>query len=77
MTPAASRVGRRRRDERGAIAVLSAVVAVVLLIISAFVVDIGSTWARRGQLQVQADKAALLAAPSLPAVDAESRKSVA
>lgn len=77
MTSAGPRVGLRRRDERGAIAVISAVVAVVLLIISAFVVDIGSTWARRGQLQVQADKAALLAAPSLPAVDAESRKSVA
>jgi hypothetical protein len=69
--------GARGRDEHGAIAVVSALVAVVLLLISAFVVDIGSTWARRGQLQVQADKAALLAAESLPAVDAASRQDVA
>jgi hypothetical protein len=68
---------RHRGEERGAIAVISAVVAVVLLLISAFVVDLGSTWARRGQLQVQADKAALLAAQSLPAVDDASRSRVA
>jgi hypothetical protein len=66
-----------RDEERGAIAVISGVVAVVLLLISAFVVDLGSTWARRGQLQVQADKAALLAAQSLPAVDDASRLRVA
>lgn len=77
MRPGVSGPGRRERDELGAIAVISAVVSVVLLIISAFVVDIGSTWARRGQLQVQADKAALLAAPSLPAVDDISEKEVA
>jgi hypothetical protein len=68
---------RRRAGEGGAIALVSALVAVVLLVISAFVVDIGSTWARRGQLQLQADRAALLAAESLPAVDAASKKDVA
>ncbi len=68
---------RHRRGEDGAIAVISALVAVVLILISAFVVDLGSTWARRGQLQIQADKAALLAAQSLPAVDAESQKKAA
>jgi Flp pilus assembly protein TadG len=67
----------RPRGQDGAIAVVSGLVAVVLLLISAFVVDLGSTWARRGQLQIQADKAALLAAQSLPAVDADSRKKVA
>lgn len=67
----------RFRDERGAIAVVSGLVAVVLLMISAFVVDLGSTWARRGQLQRQADQAALLAAQSLPAVDDESRRKAA
>jgi hypothetical protein len=77
MTRAVPALTRRRGDERGAIAVISAVVAVVLLLISAFVVDLGSTWARRGQLQVQADKAALLAAQSLPAVDDASRLRVA
>ena len=74
-------VGVRRlavsRDERGAIAVISAVVAVVLMLIGAFVIDIGSTWAWRGKLQVQADKAALLAARSLPATDATSQKKAA
>jgi Flp pilus assembly protein TadG len=72
-----ARRGALRRREDGAIAVISAVVSVVLLVISAFVVDIGSTWARRGQLQVQADKAALLAASSLPAVDATSERNAA
>ncbi|MGE5719631.1 MAG: hypothetical protein ACM3XQ_07125, partial [Nocardioidaceae bacterium] len=67
----------RPRDERGAIAVISGVVAVVLMLISAFVVDLGSTWARRGQLQLQADRAALLAAKSLPATDDTTRRNAA
>lgn len=66
-----------RRDDRGAIALISALVAVVLLIVSAFVVDIGSTWARRGQLQVQADRAALLAAEDLPATTESAKQRVA
>ena len=41
----------------------------VLLVISAFVVDFGTTWLRRGELQQQADKAALFAAEALPAAD--------
>jgi hypothetical protein len=68
---------RRAHRERGAIAVVSGLVAVVLLLICAFVVDLGSTWARRGQLQVQADQAALLAGRSLPATDDTSRRNVA
>jgi len=67
----------RPRDERGAIAVISGVVALVLMLISAFVVDLGSTWARRGQLQLQADRAALLAAKSLPATDDTTRRNAA
>src|SRR5512139_2213890 len=63
----------RSRDESGAIAVISAIVAMVLMLISAFVIDLGSTWARRGDLQVQADKAALLAARNLPATDDASK----
>ncbi len=59
----------RARDERGVVAVIAGIVAVVLMLVSAFVIDLGSTWARRGDLQVQADKAALLAARSLPATD--------
>lgn len=60
-------VERRRPDEGGAIAVLTAVVAVVLLVTAALAVDIGNTWARRGLLQKQADQAALFAAQYLPA----------
>lgn len=67
----------RHGEEGGVIALLSALVAVVMLAVSAFAVDIGSTWARRGQLQIQADKAALLAAESLPAVDEASSRRVA
>ena len=44
--------GRRSRDDRGAVAVLTGLVSVVLLIVAGFAVDIGNTWARRGQLQV-------------------------
>ena len=53
--------GRRDRDDRGAIAVLTALVSVVLLVMAGFAVDIGNTWARRGQLQVQADRATFVA----------------
>lgn len=58
---------RERRNERGAIAVLTALVSVVLLVVAGLAVDIGNTWARRGQLQVQADRAATYAASFLPA----------
>ena len=80
MTRRSSLAGRRGpagRDESGAIALISGLVSVVLLVVAAFVVDIGGTWARRGQLQLQADNAALFAAESLPAVDAASEKAVA
>jgi hypothetical protein len=63
----------RTRDDAGAVAVISGIVAVVLMLVSAFVIDLGSTWARRGDLQVQADKAALLAARNLPATDGPSK----
>lgn len=68
----------RARDERGAVAVLvSLVVAFVLLGVAALTVDIGNTWARRGQLQTQADQAALFAASYLPANDDAGRTRVA
>lgn len=71
------RLAERSRDERGAVAVVSAIVAIVLMLVSAFVIDIGSTWARRGDLQVQADRAALLAARRLPATDDATRTTAA
>lgn len=65
------------RDERGAVAVLTALVSVVLLVVAGLAVDIGNTWARRGQLQVQADRAATYAASFLPADSAAERLEVA
>lgn len=71
------RVRGRTRDERGVVAIVSAAVAITLLVVSAFVVDLGMTWERRGKLQSQADKAAIFAAQSLPATDDAGRKRVA
>lgn len=67
----------RRRDDRGAVAIISSLVSLVLLVIAAFVVDIGGTWARRGELQKQADEAALYAARWLPARTADEQREVA
>lgn len=67
----------RRRDEGGVVAIVSALVSITLLVVSAFVVDLGMTWERRGKLQVQADKAAVFAAQALPAVTPEQRLAVA
>lgn len=72
-----SRTPGRARDERGAIAVLTALVSVVLLVVAGFAVDIGNTWARRGQLQVQADRAATYAAQFLPADSAAAKLKLA
>lgn len=76
VAPVSRRLGDRR-SERGAVALISGLVSVVLLVVAAFVVDIGGTWARRGQLQVQADQAALYAAASLPAHDDADKFTVA
>lgn len=72
-----SKRSRAHRDEHGAVAVITAVVAVVLLVSAAFAVDIGNTWARRGMLQQQADQAALFAAEYLPAYDHDAQLEVA
>ncbi|WP_300576982.1 pilus assembly protein TadG-related protein, partial [uncultured Nocardioides sp.] len=65
------------RDDRGAVALLTALVSVVLLVVAGLAVDIGNTWARRGQLQVQADRAATYAAQFLPADDDAARLELA
>lgn len=67
----------RRRDDVGAVAVFTAVLATVLLVVSALAVDLGNAWARRGQLQVQADRAATYAAQFLPADNDAERTEVA
>ena len=57
----------RRRGERGAAAVLVALISsTVLFVTAALTVDLGNTWARRGQLQLQVDRAAKFAAEQLP-----------
>lgn len=59
------------------VALISALGATALFFTAALAVDVGNTWARRGQLQVQADRAALFAAEFLPARSAEERTTVA
>lgn len=71
------RVPSRMRDERGAVALFTALTAVILLVVAGFATDIGMTWARRGQLQTQVDQAALLGATYLPANTPEEKARVA
>jgi Flp pilus assembly protein TadG len=52
----------RRRGEHGAVAVLVAALAAVLLLVAAFVVDLGMAYVSKRQLQTSADAAALAAA---------------
>lgn len=54
-----------RRDERGATAVLFALLAMVLLGVGAVAVDMGQVYAKRGSLQSTVDLAVLAAAPEL------------
>ncbi len=51
-----------RRDESGAIAIVVAVLALALMGMAAFVVDVGATYANKRNLQTSADAAALGAA---------------
>lgn len=67
----------RQRDEHGVIAVVTAIAATVMLVAGALAIDLGNTWARRGNLQGQADQAALFAAHYLPVRDNATRKKVA
>lgn len=55
-----------RDDERGAVLVMTVVVMVVLLGVSALVVDLGYGWQKRREVQNGADAAALGAAQDLP-----------
>src|SRR5689334_19628053 len=53
---------RAQQDERGAFAVLFAMLAVLLLVLSAFTVDLGQAYVSKRQLQTAADAGALSAA---------------
>jgi hypothetical protein len=57
---------RRIRDERGAIAVIVAVLSVVLFASAAIAVDLGNVWARKRDVQKQVDVTALSAGWMLP-----------
>lgn len=54
-----------RRDETGAVAVLVAVMAVVLIGMTAFTADVGLAYANKRQIQTAADAAVLAAASEL------------
>ena len=55
----------RNQDERGAVAIMFALLVVVLCGLSAVAVDLGNAYQRKGETQSQADLAALSAAPAL------------
>jgi Flp pilus assembly protein TadG len=55
-----------RRDDRGAVAILTSILAVVLLTVAAMSVDLGNAWARQRDVQTQADLAATSAGHWLP-----------
>jgi Flp pilus assembly protein TadG len=67
----------RRGEQSGVIAVITAIAASAMLVAGALAVDLGNTWARRGNLQNQADQAAVFAANYLPAYDDAGKLKVA
>ena len=60
----------RRRDDRGATAVIVAVMAVLLFSVAAVAVDLGNAWARKRDVQKQVDISALSAGYLLPQTNA-------
>lgn len=56
----------RRRDERGAVAVMVAAIATVLFAVGAVAVDMGNVYHKRADLQTNVDLAVLAAAAKLP-----------
>lgn len=62
------RVRQRRRDERGLVLAIAALVLTGLLVMSAMAVDLGAVYNERRQDQSAVDAAALAAAQDLPSV---------
>ena len=56
----------RQRDEKGAIAVVVALLSIVLFVTAALAVDLGNVWSRKRDVQKQVDVAALSAGYLLP-----------
>ena len=67
----------RERDERGAVAVMTALAVVVVLAATAFAVDLGMSRASARDMQAVADSVALDTARSLPSCDAATLKAAA
>ncbi|WP_395246018.1 TadE/TadG family type IV pilus assembly protein [Agromyces sp. MMS24-K17] len=68
------RIADRLNDERGASAVLVAILMVVLVGLSGFAIDVAATYSERAQLQNGADSAALAAAKTCANVPASCTK---
>lgn len=66
----------RERDERGATAILFAMLAMVLLGVGAVAVDMGQVYAKRGSLQSTVDLAVLAAAAELDGTNTCTAKSI-
>lgn len=56
----------RRTDDQGAVAVIVAIAALMLMALGAVAVDLGNAWARKRTVQTSADLAALAGAAGLP-----------
>ena len=72
-----SRLSGRRDEEAGALAIFTALVALLLFCFAALAVDLGNAVARKGDTQIQADFAALAGAEHLPATKVASDPTVA
>ena len=67
---------RHQRDERGAVAVMAAILSVALLGVAAFAVDFGQVYAKRSSLQSAADQAVLAAAAELDGTNTCTAKAI-
>ncbi len=68
---------RRRRDDRGAVAIIIALSVVLLFGFAAISVDLGNAWARKRASQSQSDLAALAGGQLLPKGDASNQLAIA
>ena len=65
------------RRERGAVAIMVAILAAALLTMAALAVDLGNAWSRKRIVQTQVDVSALSAGHLLPAVTAAEQLAAA
>lgn len=68
---------KRMNEERGAVAIMAAVLAVVIIGVAAFAVDAGNAFARQRVIQTQADLAALAGAALLDGTSASEAPAIA